>query len=78
MHYMTGAMSSQAAAVMRRFKLHTLLSVAFMFLVHLSCFAAIVVLVIGLEDNVTDLNASGAGQAWFQDGSGLEPSHHVS
>ena len=44
---------------MRRFKLHTLLSVATLFVVHLACFTAIVVLVIGLQDNVLDLNNSG-------------------
>ena len=44
---------------MRRFKLHTLVSVATLLIVHLACFAAIVVLVIGIQDNVLDLNNSG-------------------
>ena len=44
---------------MRRFKLHTLLSIGALFIVHLSCFAAIVVMVIGLQDSVQDLNNSG-------------------
>ena len=44
---------------MRRFKLHTLLSVAALFVVHLACFVAILVLVLGLQDNVLDLNNSG-------------------
>ena len=44
---------------MRRFKLHTLLSVAALFVVHLACFVAILILVLGLQDNVLDLNNSG-------------------
>ena len=45
---------------MKRFKWHTLGTIAVLFLVHVAAFAAMVVLVIGIQDSITDLNSSGA------------------
>ena len=64
--------NAQAVAVMRRFKLHTLLSVAALFVVHLACFAAILVMVLGLQDNVLDLNNSGERNQGLRLGCGAQ------
>lgn len=45
--------------VMRRFKLHTLLSIGALLLVHIAAFVTMMVLLVSVQDGVTDLNMSG-------------------
>ena len=49
----------QAMLVMRRFKLHTILAVGALLLVHLAAFAAMIVMISTVEESIVDLNSSG-------------------
>jgi hypothetical protein len=49
--------------VMRRFKLHTILSIGALLLVHIAAFITMMVLLVSVQDSVVDLNSSGGGPA---------------
>ena len=51
--------ASQTMLVMRRFKIHTLISIAALLIVHAAAFVTMMVLLVSVQDSITDLNSSG-------------------
>ena len=45
--------------VMRRFKLHTIIAVGALLAIHVAAFSVMLVLLIGVQDSIIDLNSSG-------------------